>query len=141
MQNNIKSILFLCTGNSCRSQMAEGIAKKYLHNVQIESAGTNPESVNPNAIYTMKEINIDISKNHSKKINDDELLKYDLVITLCGDARDKCPLVIAKKHIHWPIPDPAKFNGNDKEKKIKFSEVRNIIESKIKQLKNTVSKV
>ena len=54
MQNNIKSILFLCTGNSCRSQMAEGIAKKYLNNVQIESAGTNPESVNPNAIHTMK---------------------------------------------------------------------------------------
>ena len=71
-----KKILFLCTGNSCRSQMAEGLGKKYLLGYKISSAGTNPEIVNPFSIKVMQEIRIDISKHQSKKINNDQLNKY-----------------------------------------------------------------
>ena len=74
-----KSILFLCTGNSCRSQMAEGIASKYLKEHLISSAGTLPEPINPNAIKSMEEIGIDISNNQSKKIDSDMLNNFDLV--------------------------------------------------------------
>ena len=86
-----KNILFLCTGNSCRSQIAEGFAKKYLSNYNISSAGTEAHGMNPNTIKTMNEIGIDISNQISEKINQDDLNKHDLIITLCGDAKDKCP--------------------------------------------------
>ena len=131
-----EKILFLCTGNSCRSQIAEGLAMKYLNNYIIDSAGINPEPVNPNAIKTMKNINIDISKQKSKKINMKNLDNYNLVVTLCGDAKDHCPTLHSKtSHIHWAIEDPAKFNGTDKEILRKFSEIKDMILEKIKLLK------
>ena len=129
-----EKILFLCSGNSCRSQMAEGIANKYLKNYLITSSGTSPEPVNPNAINSMKEIGIDISNNKSKKIKIENLNKFDLVITLCGDARDHCPIINTSKHIHWDIKDPAKFKGSSIQIKSKFSEVRDIIYNNIKLL-------
>ena len=97
-----KNILFLCTGNSCRSQIAEGFAKKYLSNYNISSAGTEAHGMNPNTIKTMNEIGIDISNQISEKINQEDLNNYDLIITLCGDAKDKCPTFKKEiKHIHW----------------------------------------
>ena len=131
-----EKILFLCSGNSCRSQMAEGIANKYLKNYLITSSGTSPEPVNPNAINSMKEIGIDISNNKSKKIDMDKLNNFDLVITLCGDVKDKCPVVNSDKHIHWDITDPAKFKGSFEEVRLKYTEVRNIIYNNIKSLED-----
>ena len=131
-----KKLLFLCTGNSCRSQMAEGFAKELLSkDLHIESAGTEAHGLNPYTIKTMNEINIDISYHKSKKINLNDIDKFDLVITLCGDAKDKSPIVDKNKHIHWDIPDPANFKGNEIDTKQKYSEVRKLILKKIKIFK------
>ena len=131
-----KKILFLCTGNSCRSQMAEGFANKLLSkDLHIESAGTEAHGLNPYTVQTMQEIGIDISHHQSKKINNAEITKFDLVITLCGDAKDKCPIIDKNKHMHWDIPDPANFKGNNTDTKQKYSEVRDLILKKIKALK------
>jgi arsenate reductase len=119
--------------------MAEGIANKYLKNHLIASAGTSPEPVNPNAIYSMKEIEIDISNNQSKKIDSNMLNNFDLVITLCDDARDKCPIIKTGEHIHWGISDPAKFQGSIEEVRLKYSKVRNIIYNNIKLLKDELN--
>jgi len=119
--------------------MAEGIANKYLKNHLIASAGISPEPVNPNAINSMKEIGIDISNNKSKKIDSDKLNDFDLVITLCGDAKDKCPIIKSGEHIHWGISDPAKFTGSFEKVRLKYSKVRNIIYNNIKLLKDELN--
>ena len=131
-----KKLLFLCTGNSCRSQIAEGFAKKILSkNLYIESAGTEAHGLNPYTVQTMHEAGIDISHHKSKKINSNDIDAFDLVITLCGDAKDKCPILDANKHIHWDVPDPANFRGNNLDTKIKYAEVRELILKKIKLFK------
>ena len=131
-----KKLLFLCTGNSCRSQMAEGFAKELLSkDLHIESAGTEAHGLNPYTVKTMNEIDIDISYHKSKKINLNNIDKFDLVITLCGDAKDNCPILDTKKHLHWDIPDPANFKGNNTHTKQKYSEVRELILKKIKIFK------
>ena len=112
--------------------MADGIANKYLKDHLITSAGTLPEPVNPNAINALNEIGIDISNNKSKKIDIDKLNDFDLVITLCGDAKDKCPVINSNKHIHWDIYDPARYDGT-KECESRYSEVRDMIFSEIKK--------
>jgi arsenate reductase (thioredoxin) len=120
--------------------MAEGIASKYLKEHFISSAGTLPEPVNPNAIISMKGIGIDISNNKSKKIDLDQLNNFDLVITLCGDAKDKCPVINSKKHIHWDISDPAKFKGTKDQIITEFSRVRDMIHEHIILLKDQLNK-
>ena len=120
--------------------MADGIANKYLKDHLITSAGTLPEPVNPNAINALNEIGIDISNNKSKKIDIDKLNDFDLVITLCGDAKDKCPVINSNKHIHWEIPDPAKFQGSEDEIRIEFSRIRDIIYDYIILLKEQLNK-
>ena len=116
--------------------MAEALAKKYLNKCYIESAGTIPESVNPLAIEVMKEINIDISNYFSKSITDEKIKSFDIAITLCGDAKDKCLNIksLVKQHIHWDIIDPAKATGTNEEKLNIYKSVRNLIEIKIKDL-------
>ena len=138
----MKKILFLCTGNSCRSQIAEGIAHSVFHNTyQIESAGTEKHGVNPNAIQTLKEIEIDISSYTSKTIELSRLNDFDIIITLCGDAKDKCPILDKSvKHIHWGLDDPAKFKGDDSEIMSNFGKTRDLILSKIKELKMNLDK-
>ena len=133
----MKKILFLCTGNSCRSQIAEGLAKSIFDSTyQIESAGTEIHGVNPNAIKTLKEINIDISSYRSKSISLNQLNRFDLVITLCGDAKDKCPaLDYGIKHVHWDLRDPAKFKGTELEIASHFRNTRTLILKKINKLK------
>ena len=135
-----KKLLFLCTGNSCRSQIAEAIAKKEINNnILIESAGTDPDPVNPHAIKVLKDINIDISSNTSKKIAFNDINKYDLIITLCGDANDKCPIIKPpNRHIHWGIEDPAKFKGDSIQTDLKFAEVRDTIYKHINLLKEKI---
>jgi arsenate reductase len=132
-----KSILFLCTGNSCRSQIAEGFGKQYLSQFNISSAGTEAHGLNPNAIKTMQAIGIDISNQQSKKINLSKLNKFDLIITLCGDANDKCiNLNHDIKHLHWDIKDPAKTKGNKEYILNEFSLIRDEVLEKIIAIKD-----
>ena len=112
-----KKLLFLCTGNSCRSQMAEGFANLKLNKTfRIYSAGVEAHGLNPRAVKVMDEIGIDISPQVSKTIPNDELLQYDIIVTLCGSARDKCPSLVGdKRNIHWGLEDPANTKGTEKE--------------------------
>lgn len=129
-------VYFLCTGNSCRSQMAEGFAKKILgSDWQIASAGVEVHGLNPLAVKVMAEKGIDISKQYSKLINSDYLRHCDLVVTLCGDARDRCPVTPPNvKKLHWPLEDPALANGTEENKLAIFRKVRDQIEAKITTL-------
>ena len=102
-----KGILFLCTGNSCRSQMAEGFAKKMLpKNMGIFSAGLEPKGIHPMAVKIMQEVGIYISQQKSKNISEIPIDKIGLVVALCGDAAKRCPIFPGKvKRIHWAIED------------------------------------
>jgi len=117
--------------------MAEGIANQLLpKSIKIESAGTEAHGVNKIAIDVLKDINIDISHHKSNKINFNKIKKYDLVITLCGDAKDKCPVFDSEnQHIHWDVDDPANFKGSTKDTYIYYAETRDIIYNKITDLK------
>ncbi|MFH5810583.1 arsenate reductase (thioredoxin) [Companilactobacillus sp. FL22-1] len=132
----MKKIYFLCTGNSCRSQMAEGFAKQLLGNDwQVASAGIESHGVNPLAIEAMQEVGIDISTNKSKLIDNDYLQQCQLVVTLCGDAKDRCPVTPKTvRKLHWPLADPAQAKGTKAEKMLVFRQVRDQIEAKISQL-------
>jgi arsenate reductase len=105
----MKKIMFLCTANSCRSQMAEGFAKEYSRgSLEIYSAGLMAAGVHRRAVAVMKEVGIDISGQHSKEIDTDLLRQMDTVVTLCGHAEEACPRTPPEiKRIHWPIRDPV----------------------------------
>ena len=128
-----KGILFLCTGNSCRSQMAEGFAKKMLpKNMEIFSAGLEPKGVHPMAVKVMQEVGIDISQQESKNIPEIPIDKIDLLVTLCGDAAERCPVFPGKvERIHWALEDPAKAQGSEEEIVIVFRKIRDNIKSYI----------
>ena len=129
-------LYFLCTGNSCRSQMAEGFARQLApQDWQIASAGIEQHGLNPLAVKVMAERGIDISQQQSKLIDNDYLQHSDMVITLCGDARDKCPMTpptVAKRH--WPLSDPAQATGDEDAVLAVFRQVRDEIEVRVKQL-------
>ncbi|MBN8209585.1 arsenate reductase (thioredoxin) [Bacillus sp. NTK071] len=131
--SNKKSIYFLCTGNSCRSQMAEGFGKKHLSdNYNVYSAGIEAHGLNPNAVKAMKETGIDITNQTSDMIDKEILNNADLVVTLCGDANDKCPVTPPNvKREHWGFDDPAKAEGSEEEKWAFFQRVRDEIEDRI----------
>lgn len=107
----MNKIYFLCTGNSCRSQMAEGYARIFLKDkYEIQSAGLEAHGVNPLAIEVMAEDNIDISHQYSKTIDPHYFKTANLIVTLCGDAKDRCPVIAPPTHsIYWPLPDPAQL--------------------------------
>ena len=122
--------------------MAEGIAKELLSNIVIESAGTQADGVNPIAVKVMNEISIPIAHQKSKKIDFDKIIQFDIVITLCGDAKDKCPVFDSTtKHIHWAIEDPANFVGDQFERNKKYTEVRDILHKKIIDFKNELGDI
>ena len=132
------TLYFLCTGNSCRSQMADGWAKKLLpEDWEVYSAGIETHGVNPNAIKAMKEVGIDISNHTSDLIDQDILNKATLVVTLCGDAADKCPMTPpGVRREHWGFEDPAKAVGTDEEKWAVFQQVRDAIGKRIEEFVN-----
>lgn len=134
-----KKLYFLCTGNSCRSQMAEGFGKKYLsEEYEVYSAGIEAHGLNPHAIKAMKEVGVDISKQTSDLIDIDILHSAHIVITLCGDAADRCPTV--PPHVtnwHWGFDDPAQAEGTEEEKWQVFQQVRDDIEERIKRFAET----
>ncbi|MEW6273695.1 MAG: arsenate reductase (thioredoxin) [Bacillota bacterium] len=131
-----KKILFLCTGNSCRSQMAEGWAKALAKDKwEVHSAGTNPVGVNPRAVQVMAEAGVDISTQTSKPIDPDLLNSADLVITLCGDAAESCPVTPPTvRRLHWPLADPAKATGAEEEILAAFRAVRDEIKQRLEKL-------
>ena len=127
--------MFLCTGNSCRSQMAEGFARDLGKGLlEPYSAGLAPSKVNPYAIKIMQELGIDISRQTSKAIDVQLLQQMDIIITLCGHAEDMCPMTPPGiKRIHWPIDDPVKSIGTEEEILNEFRKTRNEIKTRINE--------
>jgi len=134
-----KVIYLLCTGNSCRSQMAEGWAKRMLgEEWEVKSAGIEAHGLNPNAVKAMQEIGIDITDQTSDVIDEGVLNHADLVVTLCGDAADRCPVTPPSvKRVHWGFDDPAKAVGTDEEKWAFFQRVRDEIGARIQRFADT----
>jgi len=128
-----KRILFVCTHNSCRSQMAEGLINHDLgHRYQSFSAGTEATAVNPRAITVMQELGIDISAQRSKTLDEFAGERFDYVITLCGDAHERCPLFWGGvERLHIGFHDPSKSIGNEEEILAEFRRVRDEIRSKL----------
>lgn len=133
-------LLFLCTGNSCRSQMAEGYARQFGGGkVSVKSAGIVAHGKNPRAITIMAEDGIDISGQESTPLTDEMLQWADWVITVCGHADEQCPtLPPGTRKIHWPLEDPAKAKGTEDEMMAKFRQIREEIKSRTSELLNTI---
>ncbi len=131
-----KAIYFLCTGNSARSQMAEGFAREYLDfdEWEVRSAGIEEHGLNPLATEVMDELGIDISNQRSDLIDTTFMKHAELVVTLCDDARSRCPSTIADvKNEHWGFEDPAAVEGKREDKLEAFRRVRDQINTKIKE--------
>lgn len=129
----MKKVMFLCTGNSCRSQMAEGFAGEFGKGlIEAHSAGLIAAGVNARAIKVMKEIGIDISGQKSEEINEDLLRTMDIIITLCGNAEESCPYTPPEiKRIHWPIKDPVGTVGTEEEIMKEFRRARDEIKERM----------
>lgn len=161
----VKRVLFLCTHNSCRSQMAEGwlnklgvercetnhngratcsdawwISKLSEHKFEAESAGMEPTFVHPLAVKAMAEAGVDISSQRSKSIDEFPDQSFDYVITLCGGAQKTCPVFPGEyQSLHWDIPDPAAAEGSDEEKMSAFRSVRDDIRARVENLIREIS--
>ena len=131
----MKRILVLCTGNSCRSQIAEGYLKKFAGNkAEVYSAGVETHGVNPRAIQIMKEDGIDISQHTSNNINEYRNVDFNFVITVCDNAKERCPFFPSNaKKFHYNFPDPAKATGTEQQIMQQFREVRNLIKDYSKE--------
>lgn len=125
----MKNVLVLCTGNSCRSQIAEGFLRHFAGNTAtIYSAGVEIHGVNPKAIATMKEVGIDISHHTSNHVDEYVHIPFDYVITVCDNAQERCPIFPSKAYkLHQNFPDPAKFTGTEEEVRLEFARVRDMI--------------
>lgn len=130
-----KKILVLCTGNSCRSQIAEGYLRYFANDkADVYSAGVETHGVNPKAIATMKEDNIDISNHSSNNIDEYYNIDFDFLITVCDNAKERCPFFPTKaKKYHQNFIDPTKATGTDEEIKEQFRQVRQQIKDYCKQ--------
>ena len=124
--NHKKRVLILCTGNSARSQMAEGLLRHDAgQRFEVESAGTKPGTIRPEAIASMKELGIDISGHRSKHVDEFEGQRFDYVITVCDNAKESCPVFLgAAKRLHQSFADPAALNGSEEERLALFRRVR-----------------
>ena len=129
-----KRILVLCTGNSARSQMGEGLFRAEARDrVEVFSAGTKPGFVRPEAIAVMKEIGIDISGHRSKPVDEFLGQPFDYVVTVCDNARDDCPVFPGgAERIHWSLEDPAAVAGSEAERLSAFRRIRDRIHARVK---------
>ena len=134
----MKNILVLCTGNSCRSQIAHGfLASMTAGKANVYSAGVETHGVNPKATSTMKEIGIDISSHTSNHITEYLGIDFDYVITVCDNAKERCPYFPTKAvKLHYNFPDPAKAIGTDDEINEQFRAVRSLIKDYCEQFVN-----
>ena len=128
-----KKVLILCTGNSARSQMAEGLMRHEAGDrFEVASAGTHPTELRPEAVAVMKELGIDISSHRSKSVDEFAGRDFDYVITVCDHARDACPVFPGKAELlHWPFDDPASATGSEEQRKAQFRRVRDEIRAQI----------
>jgi arsenate reductase len=133
----------MCVANSARSQLAEGLARQIFPEAEIESAGSHPGRLNPNAVAVMKEIGVDISKHYSKSIDDLSpkfIVGLDYVITLC--AEEVCPTMVSKaKKLHWPHPDPATKEAlPEEESLLRFRDARDAIQKRLLEFKREMGR-
>ncbi len=135
----MKKILILCTGNSCRSQMAEGFLKSFDSELKVISAGTIPaEKVNPNSVIVMDEVGIDISSQFPQNVDGFIEQPFDYVITVCDNAKEVCPVFSGqvKHQIHIPFDDPADATGTEQEILAVYRKIRDEIKEKFTQFYN-----
>lgn len=130
-----KNVLFLCTGNSCRSQMAEGWLRHLAGDrFDVKSAGTHPAGLNHDAVEAMREVGIDISHHRSKGMEPFSGQRFDHVITVCDRAKDSCPIFPGASSMdHWPFDDPALAQGSPEERKAVFRRVRDEIAERVRR--------
>jgi arsenate reductase len=131
---NKTKVLFLCTGNSARSQMAEALLRKYAsEHFDVYSAGLEPKGINPFTTQALNEVGLDISGQRSKDVVEYlGRINFGYVITVCSNAEANCPIFPGVSiRLHWPFEDPAHFEGSDMEKAAKFREVRDQIDARI----------
>ncbi len=129
-----KRVLFVCTGNSARSQMAEGFLRHLAgDDYEVSSAGTEPSAVNPLAIEVMKEKGIDLSQHRSKSITEFLGQEFDVVVTVCDSARETCPVFPTNElQLHWSFEDPAAAEGTRAQRLQVFRQVRDEIEARVR---------
>ncbi len=127
-------VLILCTGNSARSQMAEGLLRQEAGDrYEVFSAGTRPSHVRPEAIEVMQEVGIDISSHHSKSVDEFVAQQFDYIITVCDNAKENCPVFPGRnERVHWSIEDPAAAQGSVEERKAVFRRIRDEIAGRIR---------
>lgn len=130
-----KNVLVLCTGNSCRSQIADGYLKAFApEGTNIYSAGVETHGVNPKAIETMKNDGVDISGNTSNHIDEYADVEFDYIITVCDNAKERCPYFPSNAHkFHFNFPDPAKATGTEEEVNASFESTRDMVRTYIKE--------
>ena len=129
-----RRVLILCTGNSARSQMAEGLLRHEAGDrFQVDSAGTRPSAVRPEAIAVMSQIGIDISGHRSKSVDEFAGEQFDYIITVCDNAKQSCPAFPSNtKRLHWSFEDPAAVEGPEDERKEAFRRIRDQIHGRIR---------
>jgi arsenate reductase len=132
----MKRVIFICTHNSARSQMAEGLLRHLAgKRFQPYSAGTAPTRLHPLAVAAMQEIGIDISGQRAKDASEYTEAKFDYLITVCDQAREACPIFPGARHqLHWSLPDPAAAEGEETARLIAFRQVREDLAARIRQL-------
>ena len=135
-------VLILCTGNSARSQMAEGLLRHDAGNAfEVFSAGTKPTQVRPEAIAVMREVGIDISGHRSKSVDEFEGQDFDYVITVCDNAKESCPVFPVKtRRIHWSIEDPAAVRGSEEGRMAAFRRIRDELRLRLQGFAETEAK-
>ncbi len=135
-------LLFLCTGNACRSQMAEGWARRLANDdFEVYSAGIEAHGLNPRAVAAMREAEVDISRQESTRLSDDMLEQMDYVVTVCGHADELCPaLPPGVRKEHWPLSDPAKAEGSEQEILQVFRHSRDDIKQRVQKLIERLTK-
>ena len=129
-----KRVLILCTGNSARSQMAEGLLRQLAGDrFEVESAGVSPTRVRPEAITAMRDLGIDISSHRSKSVDEFSGQDFDYVITVCDNANEQCPIFPASTtRIHWSFEDPAATTGDEQTRLVVFRRVRDQIRDRLR---------
>ena len=135
----MKRVLILCTGNSCRSQIAEGYLRHFAGDkADVYSAGVETHGVNPRAVHAMKEDGIDISHHTSNNVSEYKDIDFDYVITVCDNARERCPFFPTDaQKFHRDFPDPAKASGTEAEVTEEFRRVRDMIKSYCREFVDT----
>lgn len=128
-------VLFVCTGNSARSQMAEGWLRHLsAGRVEAASAGTEPRGLHPLAVRVMAERGVDISRQRSKHLSEVQGIRFDWVVTVCDRARQSCPVFPGARTVHWDLPDPAEARGSEEEVAEAFRRVRDELARRVAEL-------